>query len=79
MPAESKDQSAPAPVETPLAEIAGAATEIQDGLNRFTTAIPSQIEAWWQDWFPNSPVSRNTDAWNWAYQAKEDLKKKLTK
>jgi hypothetical protein len=37
------------------------------------------VERWWQDWFPNSPVSRDTAAWNHAYQAKEDLKKRLSK
>jgi len=35
------------------------------------------VERWWQDWFPSSPVSRDTAAWNHAYQAKEDLKKRL--
>ena len=37
------------------------------------------VERWWQDWFPSSPVSRDTAAWNHAYQAKEDLKKRLAK
>jgi len=35
------------------------------------------VERWWQDWFPSSPVSRDSAAWNHAYQAKEDLKKRL--
>jgi hypothetical protein len=37
------------------------------------------VERWWQDWFPSSPVSRDSAAWNHAYQAKEDLKKRLAK
>ncbi|MGA9822174.1 MAG: hypothetical protein WBQ36_11330, partial [Desulfobaccales bacterium] len=38
----------------------------------------ARVEAWWQHWFPSSPVSRDTAAWNLAYKAKEDLKKRLT-
>ncbi|MGD0826978.1 MAG: hypothetical protein ABSA09_02695 [Desulfobaccales bacterium] len=37
------------------------------------------VERWWQDWFPNSPVSRDSAAWNHAYQAKENLKDRLKK
>ena len=35
------------------------------------------VERWFQDHFPNSPVSRDTDAWNTVYKAKENLKSRL--
>ena len=35
------------------------------------------VERWWQDHFPGGPVARNTEAWNAAYRAKEDLKQRL--
>ncbi len=75
-PKEEAAQAAPAP-ETPIGEIHDAAAKIADGLNRLGAATPVLIEAWWHDWFPNTPVSRDSAAWNWAYQAKEDLKKRL--
>ncbi|MGD9613836.1 MAG: hypothetical protein AB7H90_01415 [Alphaproteobacteria bacterium] len=39
---------------------------------------PSHIvDQWWQDFFPGSEVARNTEAWNMAFAAKEDLKRRL--
>jgi hypothetical protein len=35
------------------------------------------IEAWWQDHFPGSPVAQVTRAWNHAFAAKEELKRRL--
>lgn len=35
------------------------------------------IERWWNDHFPGSPVAALTAAWNHAYAAKEDLKRRL--
>ena len=35
------------------------------------------VEAWFKEFFPNSPVSRNTEAWNLLLQAKDVLKQRL--
>ena len=35
------------------------------------------VERWWQDHFPGSPVASVTAAWNHAYAAKEELKRRL--
>lgn len=35
------------------------------------------VERWWNDHFPGSPVAALTAAWNHAYAAKEDLKRRL--
>ena len=35
------------------------------------------IERWWADHFPGSPVAAVTAAWNHAFAAKEDLKRRL--
>ena len=35
------------------------------------------VEAWFKEFFPNSPVSRNTEAWNLLLRAKENLKQRL--
>lgn len=35
------------------------------------------IERWWNDHFPGSPVAGITAAWNHAFAAKEELKRRL--
>ena len=35
------------------------------------------VEAWFKEFFPNSPVSRNTEAWNLLLQAKDVLTQRL--
>ena len=35
------------------------------------------IEGWWNDHFPGSPIAQVTNAWNFAFAAKEDLKRRL--
>jgi hypothetical protein len=35
------------------------------------------VERWWADHFPGSPVARVTPAWNHAFAAKEELKRRL--
>ena len=35
------------------------------------------IEHWWSDHFPGSPVAQVTSAWNHAFAAKEELKRRL--
>lgn len=35
------------------------------------------VEHWWADHFPGSPVAQVTAAWNHAFAAKEELKRRL--
>jgi hypothetical protein len=42
-------------------------------------AIEAMIERWWADHFPGSPVAQVTQAWNHAFAAKEELKRRLAK
>ena len=63
MPEESSEKPQEQPAPEPLAETGVSPVLL--------------VERWWQDWFPSSPVSRDSAAWNHAYQAKEDLKKRL--
>jgi hypothetical protein len=35
------------------------------------------VERWWADHFPGSPVAQVTSAWNHAFAAKEDLKRRF--
>ena len=35
------------------------------------------VERWWTDHFPGSPVAQSTAAWNHAFAAKEELKRRL--
>jgi hypothetical protein len=35
------------------------------------------VETWFKEFFPNSPVSRDTEAWNLLLRAKEVLKQRL--
>ena len=35
------------------------------------------VERWWADHFPGSPVAQVTPAWNHAFAAKEELKRRL--
>ena len=37
------------------------------------------IERWWNDHFPGSPVAAATAAWNHAFAAKEELKRRLAR
>ena len=39
--------------------------------------IEALVERWWADHFPGSPVAQVTRAWNHAFAAKEDLKRRL--
>ena len=40
-------------------------------------SIEAFIERWWTDHFPGSPVAQVTQAWNHAFAAKEELKRRL--
>jgi hypothetical protein len=39
--------------------------------------LEALIERWWADHFPGSPVAQVTPAWNHAFAAKEELKRRL--
>lgn len=53
-------------------ELAGTAGTILPAFD-----VDLLVEKWWQENFPNSPVSRETGAWNHAFKAKENLKRRL--
>ena len=72
---QPKAQPAPAPEPAPKPEPTPQ-PEPAPQPRLLSTAV-LLVERWWQDWFPSSPVSRDTAAWNHAYQAKEDLKKSV--
>jgi hypothetical protein len=40
--------------------------------------LETVIERWWGDHFPGSPVAQVTHAWNHAFAAKEELKRRLS-
>jgi hypothetical protein len=59
-----EEAAAPAVVEPPgVPDASGAPEDI--------------VERWWADHFPGSPVAQVTSAWNHAFAAKEDLKRRL--
>ena len=39
--------------------------------------IDDIVERWWEDHFPGSPVAQVTAAWNHAFAAKQELKRRL--
>ena len=39
--------------------------------------LEALLERWWQEHFPGSPVAQVTAAWNHAFAAKEELKRRL--
>ena len=40
-------------------------------------SLEDTVERWWADHFPGSPVAQVTQAWNHAFAAKEELKRRL--
>jgi len=40
-------------------------------------SLDTEIDRWWHDHFPGSPVAAVTAAWNHAFAAKEELKRRL--
>ena len=61
-----EQHAAPAAVEAPSDAVAAAPDPIEDA-----------VERWWADHFPGSPVAQLTAAWNHAFAAKEELKRRL--
>jgi hypothetical protein len=64
-----------APIEVP-AEIA-APPDTPPPDTALSGPVADAIERWWTDNFPGSPVAQVTQAWNHAFAAKEDLKRRL--
>jgi len=47
------------------------------GVPAASASIDDIVECWWADHFPGSPVAQVTPAWNHAFAAKEELKRRL--
>ena len=47
------------------------------GLPEASQSLADIVERWWADHFPGSPVAQVTLAWNHAFAAKEELKRRL--
>lgn len=62
------------PVETAMSDPLAAAA-----IDPPAAAPPPDelVERWWYDHFPGSAVARDTEAWNVAFAAKEELKRRL--
>jgi hypothetical protein len=56
-----------------LAEAAGLPPSPRPAADDLTAIV----ERWWADHFPGSPVAAITAAWNHAFAAKEELKRRL--
>lgn len=59
--------------ESTAPEIAGT----QPGVPDAPGSPPDIVERWWADHFPGSPIAQITPAWNHAFAAKEELKRRL--
>ena len=58
--------------------------ETPASVERPPSGVPSEpqsiedfVERWWENHFPGSPVAQVTQAWNHAFAAKEELKRRL--
>jgi hypothetical protein len=63
--------------ELPAAEADAAADAPAPAKSAAPNPIVALIEDWWNEFFPGSPVAQVTSAWNHAYAAKEELKRRL--
>ena len=62
--------------ETEETAAPGAAPPTQE-VSAGPAALGELVERWWEDHFPGSPVAQVTQAWNHAFAAKEELKRRL--
>ena len=60
-----------------MEETAAAAVAVPPGAPTASGSLDDIVERWWADHFPGSPVAQVTSAWNHAFAAKEDLKRRL--
>jgi hypothetical protein len=59
--------------ETAASDVAGPPSGVPDAPG----SAEDIVERWWADHFPGSPVAQVTSAWNHAFAAKEELKRRL--
>ena len=59
--------------ETTALGVAGVPSGVPDA----SGSLDDVVERWWADHFPGSPVAQVTSAWNHAFAAKEELKRRL--
>ena len=59
--------------ETAASGVAGPPPGVPDA----SGSLEDIVERWWADHFPGSPVAQVTSAWNHAFAAKEELKRRL--
>ena len=59
------------PTAAPAAAPLSAAEQAAPG------SLDDIVERWWNDHFPGSPVAQLTAAWNHAFAAKDELKRRL--
>ena len=50
-------------------------THVDD--NPIPQPVEDIVERWWEDHFQGSPVAQVTAAWNHAFAAKQELKRRL--
>jgi len=56
---------------------APAAAPLSAGERAAPGSLDDIVERWWNDHFPGSPVAQLTAAWNHAFAAKDELKRRL--
>ena len=56
---------------------ASGAAGLSPNVSAQRASLADIIERWWADHFPGSPVAQVTSAWNHAFAAKEELKRRL--
>jgi hypothetical protein len=72
-----------APVEKPVALPASPVAEKRDAPPAPAAAaeaphpLAELVDRWWADHFPGSVVGRDTQIWNHAFRATQDLKRRL--
>lgn len=77
--ADTRNDGAPADAATELPALVREAEAAPSGARapEPVAGTDALVERWWADHFPGSPVGRDTEIWNHAFVAKEDLKRRL--
>ena len=60
-----------------MEETAAAVAAPPPGAPTASGSLDDIVERWWADHFPGSPVAQVNSAWNHAFAAKEELKRRL--
>ena len=58
-------------------QTAGPGATAHPGDDATPQPVEDIVERWWADHFPGSPVAQVTAAWNHAFAAKQELKRRL--